>query len=259
MTDTTSTRDHREHRPVGPPPPILYEQGPCLVIWKPPGILTQAPYGIDSLVVRLTDWLRRRNEHASDVYLGLPHRLDRPVSGAMCFALSRRAARRISEQFETRLVTKVYWACVEGTVTPEEGTWTDMLRKVHGEPRAEVVPADHPDARPAILHYRAIGQWSGGSLLEIELETGRTHQIRVQASSRGHAVLGDAQYGSTSGFGTRYDDERLRPIALHSRLLEFRHPTTQVMVSVTAPLSSDWAALGLGELDISHDLPCVMS
>jgi 23S rRNA pseudouridine1911/1915/1917 synthase len=96
-----------------------------------------------------------------------------------------------------------------------------------------------------VLRYRVLGTGPWGTWLEIELETGRTHQVRVQAASRGHPVLGDAQYGSTAPFGQQHEDERLRAIALHARSLTFEHPTTQETVSVSAPVSEDWLELGL--------------
>src|SRR6187399_618222 len=112
---------------------ILYDNGPVLVINKPAGVLTQAPAGIDSLEVRVKAFYREREgKGESNIYLGLPHRLDRPVSGAIVFARHVRAAQRISTQFENRTVTKVYWALVEGNVLEDEGTWTDHLHKRHG-------------------------------------------------------------------------------------------------------------------------------
>ena len=250
---------------------ILYDNGPCLVVNKRAGVLTQAPAGIDSLEVQVKALYRERDGKASDanVYLGLPHRLDRPVSGAIVFARHVRAAQRLSTQFENRTVTKVYWAVVEGDVQPDEGTWTDHLHKRHGMAQSIVVPADDPRGKIAILRYRVLGRgqiaepsWLGpaevatsigpsqdGSAmytwLEVELETGRTHQIRVQCASRGHAVIGDSQYGSTMPFGEQFEDERLRGIALHARQLGFNHPMTNEPVDVIAPTPSAWDALQL--------------
>ena len=224
---------------------ILYQSASCLVVLKPAGLATQAPPQFDSLERRLRAWLAERDPERDFVYLGVPHRLDRPVSGAIVFATRRRAAFKLSRQFERREVKKLYWACVEDAVAPPEGTWTDHLRKVYGHPRAEVVSCEHPDAQHAVLHYRTIGRTSFGSCLEIDLETGRTHQIRVQASSRGHPVLGDAFYGSTIAFGTQYEDERLRAIALHARCLSFVDPSTKESVTVEATLPENWQALGL--------------
>jgi 23S rRNA-/tRNA-specific pseudouridylate synthase len=151
-----------------------------------------------------------------------------------------RAARRVAEQFERRTVTKTYWALVEGTPAGEVGSWHDHLRKVPGEARAEVVDASHADARKALLHYRLRGVQEGRSWLEIELETGRTHQIRIQAASRGHPVVGDALYGSRFAFGPERDHARDRWIGLHARRLAFRHPMTREPVDITAPLPDHW-------------------
>jgi 23S rRNA pseudouridine1911/1915/1917 synthase len=226
---------------------ILYDEGPILVINKPAGVLTQAPAGIDSLEVRVKEFYRQREAKPPDanIYLGLPHRLDRPVSGAIVFARHVRAAQRLSTQFENRTVTKSYWAFVEGAVSPDEGTWTDYLHKRHGMAQAEVVDASHPAAKHAVLHYRVLWRGLRGTWLEIELETGRTHQIRVQAASRGHAVVGDSQYGSTTDFGDPSLELRDRPIALHARHLGFRHPMTNQSVQVVAPLPGAWEALSL--------------
>lgn len=222
---------------------ILYEDGPVLVVCKPSGLATQAPPGIDSLETRLRTHLKNRENAPAEVYLGIPHRLDRPASGAIVFATRRRATQRLAKQFEHRTVKKIYWACVAGQPNPPEGTWRDFVRKVYGKPLAEVVPEDHPEARLAVLHYRTLAQTSRGAWLEIILETGRTHQVRLQAGSRGHPLLGDFQYGSTIPFGTQYEDERLRAIALHARSLEFQHPVSKKPVLVVASIADAWAKL----------------
>ena len=218
---------------------ILYEQGGCLVVNKPPGVLTQAPPGIDSLEVRIKTYLG--GSHGLDgVYVGVPHRLDRPASGAIILVKDLRTLRKLGAQFEKRRVHKIYWACIEGHVAADTGRWEDFLYKVVGEPRAEVVGAGHPEGRHAALHYRVLKNFHWGTWLEIELETGRTHQIRVQAASRGHPVLGDKQYGSSLAFGPQFDDERLQAIALHARSLSFRDPETRQAVTVVAPLAEYW-------------------
>jgi 23S rRNA pseudouridine1911/1915/1917 synthase len=243
---------------------ILYDDGPCLVVNKPAGVLTQAPAGIDSMEVRVKAFYRAREAKEGNIYLGLPHRLDRPVTGAIVFARHVRAAQRLSAQFENRTVSKVYWAVVEGAVEADEGTWTDHLHKRHGMPQSIVVPADDPRGKLAVMHWRVIksGRSSfspaasdsstevGKELhplftwLEVQLETGRTHQIRVQAATRGHAVVGDSQYGARQPFGEQFEDERLRAIALHARQLGFNHPMTSEAVDVIAPVAEAWNSLG---------------
>ncbi len=234
---------------------ILLEDDACLAVVKPSGVATQAPPGIDSLEVRIKAYLASPGQPLADIYLGIPHRLDRPVSGAMIFAKTRRAARQFSKQFERRRVKKLYWAAVERIVEPLEGTWTDYLLKIYGQPRALLVDHSHPEGQEAILRYRTLGFHRCGSWLEIELETGRTHQVRVQASSRGYPILGDAHYGSRIPFAEQHEDERLRAIALHARSLTFFHPTTREKITLDAPLSEAWSELELKPRDSSESLP----
>jgi len=219
---------------------LLYEEGPCLVVCKPGGLLTQAPPGIDSLEMRVKAFLKQSDGKPGNVYLGVPHRLDRPVSGAIVLCKHVRAARRLAEQFEARTVEKRYWAVVEGQVRPAVGTWTDFLRKIPDVAKAELVDSGHPEARSAVLHYRVLVTSLDASLLEVQLETGRMHQIRLQAAARGHAVWGDELYGSRRSFGPPTDDPRARWIALHALSLRFRHPMTREIVYQEAPLPEPW-------------------
>jgi len=225
---------------------ILFEDADCLVVAKPAGLLTQAPLGIDSLEFRIKRLLKERDPRA-EIYLGVPQRLDRPVSGAIVFAKSLKAAQKISLQFERRFVKKTYWALVEGNVSPDEGMWTDHMKKVEGQPQSVVVDASDAASRNAILNYHVLERMADRSLLEITLGTGRTHQIRVQCASRRHAVVGDEMYGSPSRFGPWSDDERERVIALHARTLGFRHPTTKEDLVFSAPLPAMWREAGVDE------------
>lgn len=220
---------------------LLLEQGPCLVVAKPGGLLTQSPPGIDSLEDRIKQFIKVRDEKPGKVYLGVPHRLDRPASGVMVFARHVRAARRLAEQFEGRLVGKRYWALVENAPTEDEGRWEDFVRKVPNEARAEVVDQGAEGAKHAVLRYRVRARLEDAAWLEIELETGRTHQIRLQASQRGFPLWGDSLYGATRPFGPETDDPRERWIALHARSLDFEHPMTREPLRVEAPLPSYWS------------------
>ncbi|MCA9214993.1 MAG: RluA family pseudouridine synthase, partial [Planctomycetales bacterium] len=161
---------------------VLFEDDSIVVVNKPSGILTQAPPGIDSLEVRIREYLRWKHRLTGDIYVGVPHRLDRPVSGAMVFARRRKHAHRLSKQFERREVGKTYWAIVEGTVADDSGTLRDYMRKIPGRAFSEAVDAEHPDAKIAIQDFRVRKRFATpheSTWLEIELATGRTHQIRV--------------------------------------------------------------------------------
>lgn len=218
----------------------MYEDGPVLVVNKPAGLLTQAPRGIDSLEIGVRDYYRQKEQLEGKFYCGIVHRIDRPVTGAIVFGRHVRATQRLAKQFQERTVGKTYWAFVEGRVESDEGTWTDHLHKRHGMAQAIVVPEDDLRGKIAILHYRVRGYADGVTWLEITLETGRTHQIRVQASSRGHAILGDTQYAATTPFGPAVEDQRDQQIALHARSLAFRHPMRDESVEITAPLGDAW-------------------
>ena len=219
---------------------ILYEEGPCMMVWKPGGLLTQAPPHIDSLELRVKRYIRKRDHKPGKIYLGVPHRLDRPVSGILALALHQRAAQRISAQFERREVCKTYWACVSGVDMEDQGTWVDFMRKVPGEARSEIATKEVDGAKQAILHFRVLQRRAELTWLEIELETGRTHQIRLQCGTRGLPIVGDTLYGSKLPFGLHHADQRRRCIALHARCLKIRHPMLDQYVEMTADLPSSW-------------------
>ena len=203
-----------------------------VILWAPPGI--------DSLELRTRRWLIERDSKPGNAYVGVPHRLDRPASGALVLAKHVRAARRLGKQFQERTVHKLYWAVVEGKPQAESGTWTDYMRKIPDVAKSEIVDESHEQAKLARLNYRTLGFADGLALIEIELETGRTHQIRLQAASRGLPIAGDTLYGSTKPFGPQSTDLRKRWIALHARQITVEHPMTRKPLSAVAPLSDHW-------------------
>jgi 23S rRNA pseudouridine1911/1915/1917 synthase len=252
---------------------ILCDDGPLLAINKPAGLLTLgAKPGVPTLERFVKQFLKEKYEKPGNVYLGIPHRLDRPVSGVIVFARNSKAAARLAEQFSERQVRKVYWALVEGTPSPAEGELVDWLRKVPDKAHVEIVLpegadaptralhvdlsqtvySDFPGAREARLRYRTLkadvaGIQGKGTLLEIELLTGRTHQIRVQLAARGWPVVGDVQYGAkTSLVDVRAADSRDEPIALHARSLSIKHPVRYDDLTITAPLPAFWGEAGVG-------------
>jgi 23S rRNA pseudouridine1911/1915/1917 synthase len=206
--------------------------------------LTQAPPGIPSMEELARAYLKERYDKAGNVYLGIPHRLDRPVSGVLLFARSTRAAQRLAEQFRERQVSKVYWAIVEhsqeGGAPEDEGVWEDWMHKIKDQARSQVVTADAPGARRALLRYRVIKRMTEGTLLEVQPETGRMHQIRLQAARRGWPVRGDYLYGGRLPFGPPAELPRDRLIALHARTLTFLHPIRYEPVVLTADLPEVW-------------------
>jgi 23S rRNA pseudouridine1911/1915/1917 synthase len=226
------------------PPAILYEDNHCLAVSKPAPLLTQGPPGVPSLEAQVKAYLKDRYHKAGNVYLGIPHRLDRPVSGVVLFARNTKAARRLAEQFCERQVRKVYRAAVEGDVQPVEETWEDWLLKVADQARAQRVAPDTPGARRAVLRYRRLQAGLGWTLLELTPETGRMHQLRVQAAVRGWPVCGDVLYGARRPFGPPAELPRDRVIALHARSLTFLHPIRYEPLTVTAPLPETWGEFG---------------
>jgi 23S rRNA pseudouridine1911/1915/1917 synthase len=225
---------------------ILFEDNHCIAAMKPAGLLTQGvPPGIPTLEAQVKAYIKDKYRKPGNVYLGVPHRLDRPVSGVVLFARNTKAAQRLTEQFRVRQVTKIYCGAVEGTVQPTAGVWEDWLRKIPDEARAEKVAPNAPDAKHAILNYQVMQAFEGGTLVEFQPVTGRMHQIRVQAALHGHPLLGDELYGSTRPFGPAAELLRDRIIALHARRLTFLHPIRYEPITLTAPLPAAWTELGI--------------
>lgn len=213
---------------------LLHDDADLLAVNKPAPLLTQAPPGVPSLEARVKALL-----HAQ--YLGVPHRLDRPVSGVIVFARHPKAASHVHVQFQDHTVRKVYWAVVGGDVAADAGVWDDWVRKVPDEARVERATEGDPGAKLAMLEYRVVRRLGGRTLLELEPLTGRMHQLRVQAAWRGHPVLGDAAYGSAEAFGPLAELPRDRVIALHARRLTLTHPTTKQPLTLEAALPDYWA------------------
>lgn len=215
---------------------ILHEDNHCLVVNKPPRLLTVGDQTQDpNLLDMAKEYLRRKYNKPGDVFLGVVHRLDRPVSGVVLFARTSKAASRLADQFRTRTMDKVYWTCVTGEVQPAEGTLEDYLLKDRDDNFTTAVPAGTPGSKACRLTYRRLALQGQVSLLEIHPETGRSHQIRVQLASRGWSILGDRKYGSQRPGGGA--------IALHAVQLTFQHPTLHqpVVVHVAPPESwRDW-------------------
>ena len=185
-----------------------------------------------SLLTVAKAYLKKKYNKPGNVYLGIISRLDAPVTGVVVMARTSKAAARLSEQFRTRKVEKVYWAIVAGNMSPAQGACVDWLRKDERHRRVYVVSAETSGAQQARLSYQTLRQLSQGRLLEIQLETGRKHQIRVQLAEQGCPILGDRKYGSRKPFPAG--------IGLHSRSIQFEHPVLKQPMSLTAPLPRSW-------------------
>jgi 23S rRNA pseudouridine1911/1915/1917 synthase len=220
---------------------VLYEDNHCLALDKPAGVLTQGDItGEPNLVDWAKEYLRTRYNKPGNVYVGLVHRLDRPVSGVVLLARTSKAAGRLSEQFRAGSVKKVYWAVVEGRMREDAGEWVDWLIKDPARNRSCAVAAGTPGAKEAAVAFHVLERGVGQTLLELRPTTGRSHQLRVQLSSRGLPIVGDKKYGA----GTRLMAADGRPrLALHARKLEFTHPTRGEVISVSAPAPAGWPAV----------------
>jgi 23S rRNA pseudouridine1911/1915/1917 synthase len=230
------------------PDQVFFEDHHLLVLNKPAPLLTQAPEGIPSLEALAKAYIKEKYAKPAGVYLGIPHRLDRPVSGVVCFARNTKAAQRVHAQFQNHQVRKLYWAAVEGEVTPEAGVWEDWIRKVTEEAKVVKATEGEPGAKLAMLEYRVLQRLPGGTLLEFAPLTGRMHQLRVQAAWRGHPVYGDVQYGGTRPFGPPWEKPRDKVIALHARQLALAHPFTAAELTFVAPLPGYWEVVGVDNL-----------
>lgn len=209
---------------------ILHEDSDIIAVCKPDGILTQGDATGDKALFRtVRDYLTADPEEPP--YLGLVHRLDRPVWGVVVFAKTSAAAAALSKQFREGTAHKTYYAVVEGIPEPMEGERVNHLLRIEGK-NTRVFDAPRKDTQPASLVYRVIGATPSRSLLEVEPRTGRKHQIRVQLAHFGHPIVGDKRYGARDLIG----DGRL---ALMARALSFEHPRSGRM-TIEAPRPPWW-------------------
>ncbi len=196
---------------------ILYSDNHIIVVNKPPGLATEATEG-ESVESHIKEWVKEHYKKSGAVFVRAVHRLDKPVSGVLLLAKTSKALERLHASFRGKQVEKRYVALVEGVVEQEEGSMEDYL--VHDFFRASVVGSEHPKAKRALLSYRVRRKNYENSLVEIDLYTGRYHQIRVQFSSRGHPIMNDGKYGA------RFIKDGGN-IALHQERLVFPHPISK--------------------------------
>ena len=208
----------------------LYEDNHIIIVDKQPGEIVQGDKTGDtplSEIIKL--YLKEKYNKPGNVFCGVVHRIDRPVGGVVLFAKTSKALTRLNEMLRKGDIHKTYWALVEGHPEKEEDTLTDYLVSDGRINKTFVSSPDNPDAKKATLKYKTVAKGDRYTLLEINLLTGRKHQIRCQLASRGHAIKGDLKYGA----------RRSNPdgsISLLARRIEFVHPVSKEPVAVEAPV-----------------------
>jgi 23S rRNA-/tRNA-specific pseudouridylate synthase len=232
-----------------PDPTVLFQAAGVVAVLKPAGLATQAPPGVDSVEA----WLRA-HVVAPGGYVGVPHRLDRAVSGVLLMAVTPRAARQLSRQFERRQIGKHYVALVREAAAVDEGgvaEWRDVVEKVPDEARARISARGATGGREAVTLVRFGARIEGVAteslrLVTLEPLTGRMHQLRVQAAARGMPIAGDSLYGDASKAAwcgmSSGAHSRLSPIALHAWRISYRDPDTGLATTAEAPLPAYWPA-----------------
>ncbi len=214
-------------------PEIVYEDNHLLIVVKPPNLLTQGDAtGDPCLADEVKAYLKETYHKPGEAYLGLVHRLDRPVGGLVALAKTGKAASRLSQQLRAHEMRREYLAVVHGADIAPSGTLTDFLLDENGTVR--VAPPGTDGAKEAALRYETLGKKADTALLHIRLTTGRKHQIRVQLQNAGHPIVHDMRYGT---------DAAGEPIALWGAVLTLSHPTKKEMMTFTSkPRGSAFAA-----------------
>ena len=212
---------------------VLYEDNHIIVINKAAGEIVQGDKtGDASLCDTMKQYLKEKYAKPGNVFIGLPHRLDRPVSGIVVFAKTSKALERLNRMFSEGAVKKIYWALTKGIPTPAEADIESWILRNEKMNKSFSYPKEVKGAKRALLHYRLAAASQNYNLIEVELKTGRHHQIRCQLSSIGCPIKGDLKYGA----------QRSNPdgsISLHARYIEFTHPVSKESIAITAPLPSD--------------------
>lgn len=213
--------------------PIFYRDNHLLVLYKPAGLLVQADDTEDASLLELgKSWVKEIYQKPGKVFLGMVHRLDRPVAGVVLFCRTSKAAARMSEQFRTSATEKYYVAVLQGEMRMKSGRLINFLER--RESRSSiVVPEGTPRSREARLSFDVLGIERGLTLVKVKLETGRHHQIRVQFAHIGHPVLGDLRYGAPAPLPQKQ-------IALFAKELVVTHPVRGERLRFESPLPCNW-------------------
>lgn len=212
---------------------ILYEDNHLLVVNKHAGDLVQSdPDGTEAIEDQIKAMIKIRDHKPGAVFLGVVHRIDRPVSGAVVFAKTSKALARLNEMIRSQQIKKHYWAITENRPNEEEGTLHHWIVRNAKSNRSHAHQRPKGDGKEAILDYRVLGASTNYTLIEVDLKTGRHHQIRAQLSAIGCSIKGDLKYGAKRS-------NKDGSISLHSRSIEFAHPVGGKHIVITAPVPKD--------------------
>ena len=213
---------------------VIYEDNHLLVVEKPVNILSQGDNtNDDDMVNLLKKYLKEKYNKPGNVFVGLVHRLDRPVGGCMVFAKTSKAASRLSEQVRNKSFKKTYRAVIHGNMNKKEDNLLDYLYKNKKTNMVSVVSKNTKDDKDARLSYETLDSQKGFSLVQIDLKTGRPHQIRVQFASRKHPLFGDQRYG-------QHLNKVGQQIALWSYKIEIVHPTTKEKMEFVCDVPNEY-------------------
>lgn len=218
---------------------VVYEDNHIIIVNKTASEIVQGDKTGDvPLSETVKQYLKEKYHKPGNVFIGVAHRLDRPVSGLVVFAKTSKALSRLNEMFKNSEVKKTYWAIVKQTPAETEGELVNYLVRNEKQNKSYAYDTEKPGSKKAILHYRLIARSDNYSLLEVDLKTGRHHQIRCQLAKMGCPIKGDLKYG----FPRSNPDGS---ICLHARRVRFVHPVSKELIDVVAPVPSDnlWRSL----------------
>ena len=218
---------------------VVYEDNHIIIVNKTASEIVQGDKTGDvPLSETVKQYLKEKYHKPGNVFIGVTHRLDRPVSGLVVFAKTSKALSRLNEMFKNSEVKKTYWAIVKQTPPETEGELVNYLVRNEKQNKSYAYDTERPGSKKAVLHYRLIARSDNYSLLEVDLKTGRHHQLRCQLAKMGCPIKGDLKYG----FPRSNPDGS---ICLHARRVRFVHPVSKELIDVVAPVPSDnlWRSL----------------
>lgn len=212
---------------------VIYEDNHIIIVNKSVSEIVQGDKTGDKPLSEIVkEWLKEKYNKPGNVFCGVTHRLDRPVSGIVVFAKTSKALSRLNEMFKNKEIKKTYWAIVKNEPKQKQGTLTNFLVRNEKQNKSYAYDIEKPNSKKAILHYKQIAKSDNYCLLEIDLETGRHHQIRCQLAKMGCEIKGDLKYGAN----------RSNPdggISLHARKISFIHPVSKIEIEVIAPVPNE--------------------